>query len=986
MSIWKELGPTVIPNGHTVGEKSRVNVTGRITAIVTAGETIYVGTAQGGIWKSINGGKYWTPTSDKALSLAIGALAMDPNNPEVLYAGTGEGNFTGDSMYGLGILKTTNGGQTWELKADDIFKNDRFFRIAVNPRNSNYIFAATRSGIYRSTDAGESWSILTNGLPSGPKGTDIVLDPKNPDTAYAAFWSEFRSGIFKTTNATDATPYWTSLSIVVVGRPFDCSRIALGISPSLPQRLYALMADRSDDIDIFYHTGDGGESWTPIQLPDTTLFGHLYPQCIGTNGSYNLDVAVNPKNPDIVYLLGTSIWKAVRDNNDQWNIKDVGSTIHADNHALAFNTLNNNIIYAGNDGGIYKSINGGDNWDDSINKGLSITQFEFMEQDPKDEKRIIAGTQDNGTVIYEGKPEFYHSADGDGGFVCIDPNNSQIVWHTFNGLRPEISTEGGKFQTWKSISESIKYGEANFYPPMTLDKTNANNIAIGGRLLYIDYSKGEGGWTDRIDLELPLIVNIRSHVISAINFVNSNLIYVGTNGGCVYRVTRSENKWTPQPIHSSPFPDRYVWDIATLPSDQNKIIAVVSGFDTPHVFRGEVSPDNKAKWTDISGTGTGRLPNIPVNALAIDDNNESTMYIGTDVGVFGTLDGGNSWIRFSNGLPTCQVYDMRLKFKSKYNQVLRAATHGRGMWQRTLHGLRMAWKGAGNGPRIYWSIFDGTQWSGQEGLEMRGTGETIASPALAEFKGKLYMAWVGRDGPEQRIHWTTFDGMQWSDTQVLSDRGTNTSPALVEFKGKLYIAWTGAGNDFKIYWSSFDGMQWSGQQVLSDRGTNTSPALVEFKGKLYMAWTGFAGWKEEETRNIYWSTYDGTQWSPQQRVLEYEGTEATIASPALAEFNGKLYMAWTGYFSSNVKWSTFDGTVPPKPRSPWSPQQSIDSSLLGLTISPALAKFDGKLYMAWVGPEHDPRIYWGTFDGTRWSPQQIVDSFQTSASPALCQY
>jgi hypothetical protein len=265
---------------------------------------------------------------------------------------------------------------------------------------------------------------------------------------------------------------------------------------------------------------------------------------------------------------------------------------------------------------------------------------------------------------------------------------------------------------------------------------------------------------------------------------------------------------------------------------------------------------------------------------------------------------------------------------------------------------------------------------------------------LAEFNGKLYMAWTGRDGPEQRMHWTTFDGMQWSDTQVLSDRATSRSPALAEFNGKLYMAWKGAGNDFKIYWSTFNGTQWSAQQVLSDRGTNTSPALAEFTynkegksyKKLYMAWTGFAGWKEEETRNIYWSTFDGTQWSAQQKVLEYEGAEATIASPALAEFNGKLYMAWTGYFSSNVKWSTFDGTVPAKPRSPWSAQQSIDSSILGLTISPALAKFDGKLYMTWVGPEHNPRIYWSVFDGTQWSAQQSADSFQTSASPALCQY
>jgi photosystem II stability/assembly factor-like uncharacterized protein len=667
MSIWKELGPKVIPKSPAVNTNVKVNVTGRITALVTAGETIYVGTAQGGIWKTINEGKHWTPTSDNAISLAIGALAMDPNNPEILYAGTGEGNFTGDSQYGLGILKTTNGGKTWELKAKGKFNNDRFFRIAVNPRNSNHIFAATRSGLYRSIDAGESWSTAIPQL-AGIAATDTVINPAS-DIAYAAFKG---SGICKISNATDATPSWNRLYNF---RPrFDFSRLALGISPSSPQRLYALMSNAgSDDIDQFYHTGDGGESWTQIELPGA--YG------IGTNGAYNLDVAVNPKNPDIVYLLATSIWKAVRGNDGKWNIRDVGSSIHADNHALAFNTGNDNIIYAGNDGGIYKSINGGDNWDDSINKGLCITQFEFMEQDPKDEKRIIAGTQDNGTVIYEGKPEFYHSADGDGGFVCIDPDNSQNVWHTFNGLRPEISTEGGKFQTWKPISGRLT-GDSNFYPPMTLDKTNANNIAIGGnRRLYIDYSKGEGGWTDLINLEQPGDNIGSDHRISAINFVNSNLIYVGTNSGGIYRVTKSENKWTPQPIHSPPFPDRYVWDISTLPRDQNKIIAVVSGFDTPHVFRGEVSPQNNSvTWTDISGTGGGRLPNIPVNALAIDESDvtSNTFYIGTDVGVFCTRDGGFNWMQFSRGLPACQVYDLRL---NSSKGLLTAATHGRGMWQ-----------------------------------------------------------------------------------------------------------------------------------------------------------------------------------------------------------------------------------------------------------------------------------------------------------------
>jgi hypothetical protein len=448
-------------------------------------------------------------------------------------------------------------------------------------------------------------------------------------------------------------------------------------------------------IDKFYGTINGGESWTPIQLPDTTVWNQFYSHSIGPQGTYNLDVAVDPKNPDTVYLIGISIWRAERVRDDQWDIRDVGSTIHSDNHALAFNTWNNSIIYAGNDGGIYKgtyeSTNKKISWDDSINKGLSITQFEFMEQDPADEKRIIAGTQDNGTIIYNYKEkpnEFYQSADGDGGFVCIDPLNSQNVWHTYYNLQPEFSSQGGAVRTWEPLYQYFSEEEkdpyhSNFYPPMTLDKTNPNNIAIGGHILYIDYSQGKGGWTDRIELNLSKDNNGRPlDLISAINFVNTNLIYVGTNHGRIYRVTRSENKWTPQPIHSSPFPDRYVWDVSTLPSDENKIIAVVSGFDTPHVFRGEVSlQNNSARWTDISGTGgSGELPNTPVNALAIDEGDiyNNTMYIGTDVGVFRTVDGGKNWTSFSRGLPVCQIYDLRL---NSSKGLLRAVTHGRGMWE-----------------------------------------------------------------------------------------------------------------------------------------------------------------------------------------------------------------------------------------------------------------------------------------------------------------
>jgi photosystem II stability/assembly factor-like uncharacterized protein len=1037
MNKWKLLGPKVIPKSPAVNTNVKVNVTGRITAIVTAGETIYVGTAQGGIWKTINEGKHWTPTSDNAISLAIGALAMDPNSPEILYAGTGEGNFTGDSQYGLGILKTTDGGQTWELKAKGTFVNDRFFRIAVNPRNSNHIFAATRSGLYRSIDAGESWSTAIPAK-AGIAATDIVINPATvidpaTDIAYAAIKGNGIckiSNISEISNATNATPSWNRLDNF---RPrFNFSRLALGISPSSPQRLYALMSnERNDDIDQFYHTGDGGESWTQIELPGTY---------IGTNGAYNLDVAVNPKNPDIVYLLATSIWKAVRGNDGKWDIRDVGSTIHADNHALAFNTWNDNIIYAGNDGGIYKSLNGGDNWDDSINKGLSITQFEFMEQDPKDEKRIIAGTQDNGTVIYEGKPEFYHSADGDGGFVCIDPNNSQNVWHTFNGLRPEFSTEGGKFQTWKSIYGRLG-SDSNFYPPMTLDKTNANNIAIGGRRLYIDYSKGEGGWTEFIDLEQPGD-NSRSDLISAINFVNSNLIYVGTNSGGVYRVTRSENRWTPHSIHSDSFPKRPVWDISTL-RDQNKIIVVVSGFDTPHVFRGEIYPD-RTTWTDISGTGTGRLPNTPVNALAIDENDESIMYIGTDVGVFCTQDDGTNWMSFSRGLPVCQVYDLRL---NSSKGLLRAATHGRGMWELSNKSDPILISKPGGKLEIFWVHPDGYlyhKWQLSDSnswfpvwkplnLDIKfsfGTRpvivETIHQTSIYGGEDRIWIFWTEsnklfyayRDANKKE--WIIkHQSVSTSSAPILGDPVVIEQPTQVLYpygfqdvyvvcssvmllepsstiSNQLYNAWEGGSWEipsFQLKPFQIEGLgseyDWSPnkRQTVVQSGTTLDQFKVDMNDKLYHrvlildylpsnSVTGRTNWYKLGSQ-IRAPREDPTQWNI---ALASDPAVARNGDRRLEVFivnavDGQLYHIWQNVGGSSASWNNFWTRleVPSLPRETPTVARNGDGRLELFMIG-----MDDKLYHSWQTTKNDSTRWssWEPLAGTSWplSSNPIVGS------------
>ncbi len=699
---WVQLGPNLIPNGQTYSEKgTRVNVLGRITAIVPHpldSNTIFIGAAQGGVWKTIDGGKNWMPTSDDALSLAIGALTIDQSNPDILYAGTGEGNFNGDSQYGLGIIKSIDGGKTWNSFGTDVFISSRFCRLAVNPINSSIIFAATTSvgdpdiasGLYRSTNGGESWKRMEGGLPpiSTIGATDILYDPSNPDVAYAAF---FGIGIFKTSNANSSDPIWNRLTS---GFPTsNITRISLGISHSSPQVLYALMSngsrprssfdspfrDRDPErfiIDQFYRTEDGGQTWKRIQLPGKgTKQSRWEKDSIGGQGFYNINVAVNPSNENLVYLSGISLWKAIYDpNTNNCRFLDIGKEIHPDNHTFAFNPENPKIIYAGNDGGIYQSNNEGEVWVDTINQGFCITQFEFMDQHPTSDKIILLGTQDNGTIRYEGTTTFSHIDDGDGGFVCVDMKEPKNVWHTFFGLSPCYSSQGGDFGSWQDLSGSINLDHSNFYPPLSLDKTNADNIAIGGKILYLDHSKGKDNWPERIDIQIP-----ENDLISAINYVSTNLIYLGTIEGRIYCLTKHNGEWKVGAIHSPDFPRRYIWDIATLPNDESKLIAVVSGFGTPHVFSCAVPLSGVGTWTDISGEGDGRLPDIPVNAVAINDTNPDTIYIGTDVGVFSTVNRGKNWKWISEDVPNCQVYDLRFHSQSGF---LRAATHGRGLWQR----------------------------------------------------------------------------------------------------------------------------------------------------------------------------------------------------------------------------------------------------------------------------------------------------------------
>jgi photosystem II stability/assembly factor-like uncharacterized protein len=680
-SNWVQLGPLAIPNGQSLGGVARIIVSGRLTEIVphpTDPLTIYVAAARGGVWKTTDGGVTWNAMSDNAVSLAIGALALAPSNPQVLYAGTGEGNIyyyaktsplhsVNESYNGSGVLKTTDGGNNWSVQGAALFLGACFYRLAVHPTDPNTVFAASNLGLHRSTDGGTNWLPMTNGLPAISNTvvacTDVVFDPSQPDTVYTAFWG---TGTYKTTNATAANPAWTKLA---GGLPAtNLSRIALAVSPTAPQNVYALLANASDSLNGFYTSPNGGTNWTPIAAPGVRVYG-----------AYTLNVAVDVATPDIVYLSGLSLYKAVR-TAGTWSVTDIGEAIHADNHAFGRHPTDHLTVYAGNDGGIYKSTDGGTTWDDTINEGLCISQIEFIDQHPTSDAFVIGGTQDNGTEIYRGSPAFHHSADGDGGMAGVDATTPRNVIHTYYNPSPERSVEGGTFGTYTPIRRGL-LGTSLFYPPFDYDETNSQNIAFGTDRINLDAAQGTGGWP--VKVVLPGI----SGVVSAICYVHSDLIYTGTTSGQVYRLTRSGTTWAAQALQAAPLPSRWIWDIAPRPGDVNTVVLVMSGFGTPHVWRGAVAASGtSASWTDISGTAPNRIPDIPVNALCIEPGAANVMYVGTDVGVFRTTDEGATWQLFSDGLPNTAIYDLKLHTPAR---LLRAATHGRGLWERKLDTISM---------------------------------------------------------------------------------------------------------------------------------------------------------------------------------------------------------------------------------------------------------------------------------------------------------
>jgi len=678
-NTWGSIGPAPITNtGWNPTNSGQFNQTGRINSIAvdpTNNNVIYIGAATGGVWKTTDGGTTWTPLTDNQCSLAMGSVAIDPSNHNVVYAGTGEENFSGDSYYGCGVLKSTDGGATWTQLGASIFQTStggaRIARVVINPSNTNTLLVASDFGLYRSTDAGANFSLVQTGV-----ATDVVIDPTTPATAYAAIGNIFgaaANGVYK---STDSGATWARAGNFPTFPASNVGRINLAIAASSSTTVYAGVQDTNTFglLDVF-KTTNGGTSWSGLGSTGLDCDGQCW---------YDMYLAVDPTNPNTVYFGGLSVFKSTNGGTSFSNIG--GSTrcevLHCDHHGFAFQPGSATTFYDGNDGGIYKTTDGGATWT-TLNTNLAISQFyPGFAPHPTTATTAFGGTQDNGYNLYTGANAWTNMpVYGDGGFAAIDFNNANTAYEGGNdcgagcgGPQRSDNFNLGAAATWNAKVAGINLNDRRlFIPPLAMSPTNSQRLYYATFQLYRTINRGDAWGSISPDLTKSNCGFGPNCSISAVVEAKSNsqVIYVGTSDGNVQVTQTGVAPWT---LITSGLPNRAVTYLAVDPTNAQNVFVTFSGFGTGHVFK---STNAGTNWTNISAN----LPNIPVNTILLDPGAPTTnIYIGTDLGVFMTANGGASWSPFDNGLPQVPVLD--LVFNAGTN-VLMAATHGRSAFQAT---------------------------------------------------------------------------------------------------------------------------------------------------------------------------------------------------------------------------------------------------------------------------------------------------------------
>ena len=616
---------------------------------------IIAGFSSGGLFRTENGGKDWSPVFDDQLFLAIGDIAFDPSNPNTVYAGTGDTNISGFPFLGDGLYKSEDAGLTWEnigLEETRIVS-----KIIVHPSNSDIVFVSTMGlpfeptkdrGVYRTVDGGENWQqVLFLGEETG--AIDVIFDTEDPTILYAAGWDRMRNSKVSKTHgdgakihrSADGGNTWHQLTHILPTEPQG--RIGLAASQDA---VFAIYVDSLHDHHNLYRSYDKGLSWAVIPVNESVR------ESLQGFGWYFGKVRVNPEDRDDITILGVYSNRTL-DGGVTWEVlsRFTNISIHADHHDVVYHPSGKMLLAT--DGGLYESENKGMDWKDTEN--IPATQTYRVAFNPHLPDFYYGGFQDNGSAAGNADQinawEKYNG--GDGFTTIFHPTESDIFYSESQRGKIEVTRDGGV--TWVTALNGLNFSDRRGWDmPYILSPHDPSVLYTGTHRMYKSTSGTIPNWEVISEDLTDGPIYDRPQSISTINqSIIDKTLYVGTMDANVWK---SEDEGVSWESIQRQLPERAVTDMVASPDDENTVFVTYSGYKdndfSPHIFR---SDDKGASWYSIAGN----LPALAINALVVAEGYDNqVLFVGTDGGVFGSLNGGEQWERLGTNMPIVAVYDL----------------------------------------------------------------------------------------------------------------------------------------------------------------------------------------------------------------------------------------------------------------------------------------------------------------------------------------
>jgi len=673
---WQPVGP--------------VAVGGRVTDIeipIDEAEVYYVGAASGGVFKSTDAGASFIPIFDEQGAMAIGDIEISKQNTDIVWVGTGEANPGGGSLAyeGDGVYVSSDAGQTWTNKG--LSETGSISKVLIDPNDDNVIFAGAMGrlfsndnnrGLYRSRDNGDTWEQIL--FVSDSTGViDMVNHPTLSNVIFAVTWERIRtrqdrqyggatSGIHRSIDGGDT---WQELTNGLPTDPTQKGRIGIDISQSNPLVLYARYSDAAGSIEGVYRTNNGGESWTEVNSSQLTNVGFHW---------WFSGIHVDPNDENTIYNVDFEVQKST-DGGNTWF--DAFPGVHVDQHALAFNAMADNEVLVGNDGGVYKSTDGGNSSGSMDN--LAITQFYRISVDPNDSDVVYGGSQDNGTWrtrVNDGVNYNWANVFGGDGFQpLIHTNGNTLYAQSQRGNLVRSNTR--PVVNFVFATNGINGSDRNNWDtPIVFDPQNNDFIYYGTNRVWRSENNANT-WSvispDLTDGPAPGILNFGTITTIDVSPVDSDVIIVGTDDSNIWITTDGGANWNNT---SSTLPNLWTTKVLADREDPSSFYVTFSGYrygnNFSHVFR---TVNSGADWIDI---GSG-LPDIPINDIVQDKN--ANLYLATDVGVLSSSDEGELWTPCGGNMPDVVVTDLAIH---DADDLLFAGTYGRSAFKLDIEQVDVA--------------------------------------------------------------------------------------------------------------------------------------------------------------------------------------------------------------------------------------------------------------------------------------------------------